>query len=319
MEVSLRRSPGELRRVAAMLREMEIDVVHTHNSSAHFFGTLLSIFWGFPRVGTVHCTYFQPHWIFCDRVIAPAEATALYQQRVNRVSRDRIRVIPYPLNSSHRVPLRSRREVRRELGAVEGTFLILCVGAVSQRKNQVMLLQCLPALLAAGMDARIVLAGSVNSDSADALEAQLGLPGVRDRVRVLGKRSDVADLMQAADLFCLPSRKEVTPVAILEAMEQGLPVVATEVGGIAEMVRDGREGLLVRSDDRTGLEAAVIRLWRDPELRQTMSVNGRARIRERFLPAVCIPAIEACYREAIQRRRKKPQSGAAAALGLTAG
>lgn len=305
-EVSLQRKPAELRRVATLLREKEIDVVHTHNSSAHFFGALLSLFWGFPRVGTVHCTFLQPHWLFCDRVIAPAEATALYQQRVNRVPRDRIRVIPYPFDPDRRVHQRSQFEVRQELGASDRTFVILCVGAVTRRKNQVRLLQCLPALLAAGMEPQILLAGSVDRDYAEAIEAELRKIGVRECVRLLGKRNDVADLLRAADIFCLPSRKEVTPVAILEAMEQGLPVVATRVGGITEMVRNGQEGLIVRPGDRAGLEAALIRLWRDPSMRQAMQVNCRVRIRERYLSAACLPAIEECYREAYLRRRKTP-------------
>ena len=92
-------------------------------------------------------------------------------------------------------------------------------------------------------------------------------------------------------MFCLPSTYEGFPLAILEAMAAGLPVVATAVAGIPEAVEDGRTGLLVPPEDPAALSAALLRLLRDPRLRGEMGGAGRRRLAERF----AIPGVTAAY------------------------
>lgn len=303
MEVSLKRRPAELRRVAGVLKERRIDLIHTHNSSGHFFGALLSLFWKFPRVGTSHGTFFQPHWRLCDRIIAPSEATARYQRRVNFMPRRRIDVIPNFISAARLNPLRPRGSVREELGAADSTFVILTVGEVFPRKNQELLVRAVPALLAAGMEPLVVLVGKAHADYRQRLESAMQSLGIGARVLIAGQRGDIPDLLQAADVFCLPSRTEVLPIALLESMGQGLPVVATNVGGVAELVRHGQDGLITESGDVAGLSAALIRLWREPALRAAMSDAGRSRVRDHYSPEACLPAIEECYRLAMARRK----------------
>lgn len=302
MEVSLKRRPAELRRVAAVLRERRIDLIHTHNSSGHFFGALLSLFWKFPRTGTSHGTFFQPHWRLCDRIIAPSEATARYQHRVNFMPRDRIDVIPNFINAERLRPQHRRETVRAALGIPEDGFLILTVGEVFPRKNQELLVKAVPALRAAGMNPLILLAGKVHDGYRRVLESRIAALGAGEHVRLAGERRDIPDLLAAADVFCLPSRTEVLPIALLESMGQGLPVVATRVGGVAELVRHEIDGLLIPSGDTAGLSQSLIRLWREPDLLRAMSASGRTRVAQTYSPEACLPAVEACYRRACARR-----------------
>ena len=302
MELSLKRRPSELRRVAAALREREVDIMHTHNSSAHFFGALLSLFWKFPRVGTSHGTFFQPHWRLCDRIIAPSEATARYQRRVNLMPRARIDVIPNFVGLARLQPSRSREDVRTELGAGRDTFVIITVGELFHRKNQELLVRAMPDLIAGGLKPLVLLAGKPDEAYRRKLEEIITAQRLEKEVRILGQRSDIPDLLAASDCFCLPSRTEVMPIALLECMALGLPAVATDVGGVAELVRDGVDGLITRTGDREGLATALLRMGREHELRTQLGATAREHVRACYSPEVCVPQIEESYRKAISRR-----------------
>jgi glycosyltransferase involved in cell wall biosynthesis len=122
---------------------------------------------------------------------------------------------------------------------------------------------------------------------------------LEDRVRFLGQRSDVADLLSACDVFILPSRHEGLGVAALEAMAAGRPIVATRVGGLAEAVVHERTGLLVPPEDPAALATALARLLRDPALRARLGAEGPARIAEGFRADDLVEAYERLYGEVL--------------------
>ena len=125
------------------------------------------------------------------------------------------------------------------------------------------------------------------------LAAQLGLG---DRFRFLGYRSDAVEVMAGFDVFCLASHHEGLPIALMEALVLGLPVVATRVGGIAEIVTDGREAILVPPGKPESLADALLALVDDPARRLEMA--ARARTRGDTLEVTgAVRAVEAVYRE----------------------
>ena len=132
-----------------------------------------------------------------------------------------------------------------------------------------------------------------------ALHRELGLG---DRCRLLGYRTDVKDLMAAADLFVLASAFEGLPVSIMEAMASGLPVVATAVGGVPEAVVDGETGLLVPPRDASALAGALLRLARDPDLRAAMATKARVGS-EAFDIRTAVAAQQTAYAELVESRR----------------
>ena len=109
----------------------------------------------------------------------------------------------------------------------------------------------------------------------NAVREQVAALGLQERVRFLGVRADVADILRASDVFVLSSRWEGNPLSVMEAMAAGLPVVSTAVGGVPELVRDRETGLLVPSEDAEALTRAMQALVDDPVRRQAMGAAAR--------------------------------------------
>jgi glycosyltransferase involved in cell wall biosynthesis len=155
---------------------------------------------------------------------------------------------------------------------------IVSVGRLHEPKDFATLARALRSLPAAGWSAEIV------GDGPDrpAVERELREGELTAAVRLVGERTDVPRRLADADVFVLSSRSECMPISVLEAMAVGLPVVASAVGGVPEMVVDGETGYLVAPGDDRALGAALARLVADPDLRRRMGAAGRARVQERF-------------------------------------
>jgi glycosyltransferase involved in cell wall biosynthesis len=126
--------------------------------------------------------------------------------------------------------------------------------------------------------------------------------GVRERVRFLGWRDDVREVLWAADVLVLPSLAEGLPLVVLEAMACGRPVIATSVNGVPEAVVDGVSGLLIPPGDAAGLATSIERLLLDPELAREMGVRGRLRVEEQFSLGRFLARVEALYAEVATTR-----------------
>ncbi|MBA2348527.1 MAG: glycosyltransferase family 4 protein [Solirubrobacterales bacterium] len=156
---------------------------------------------------------------------------------------------------------------------------ILCVAALEHRKGHLVLLDALARLAGEGSRPRLILAGE--GSERDTLAAAALRLGLADRVTFLGAvgHDRTAALYAAADVFCLSSYAEGIPTVLMEAMAAGVPVVATDVGGVSELVDDGRSGLLVPPARADRLADALDAVLRDEELRTRLGAAGRARVR----------------------------------------
>jgi glycosyltransferase involved in cell wall biosynthesis len=128
-----------------------------------------------------------------------------------------------------------------------------------------------------------------------ALERQAHALGIGSQVRFLGHREDVPRVLHESDLFVLPSRSEAFPNGVVEAMAAGLPVVASDVGGIPELVADGRNGVLVPVGDSARLAAALLRLIDEPATAAAMAAEARATIEGGYSFERMVAAFEALY------------------------
>jgi glycosyltransferase involved in cell wall biosynthesis len=172
------------------------------------------------------------------------------------------------------------RELRRELGIGDDIRIVLSVGALSREKGHAGLLR---ALAAARGDPRcppmrLMLVGDRRANEPlRALARHLGLSEI---VVFCGHRADVRPYYSAADLFVLASHSEGSPNVLLEAMDAGVPIVATRVGGIPEMLTDERSALLVRRGDVKEMGSRIIRALIDGELRARLTAAGREAVAE---------------------------------------
>jgi glycosyltransferase involved in cell wall biosynthesis len=176
----------------------------------------------------------------------------------------------------------ARAALRAELGVPAGACVVIGISRLVRHKGWPELLQ---AVCAAPANCVLWVVGErLGSDHGEDLEPQFqrAAAALGPRLVRLGYRSDVARLLAAADVFCLPSHFEGLPMSVIEAMLIGLPVVATDIRGHREQVVDGQTGLLVPRGTVAPLAAALTRLAADPALRMAMGAAGRARALDLF-------------------------------------
>jgi glycosyltransferase involved in cell wall biosynthesis len=182
---------------------------------------------------------------------------------------------------------------------------VLFLGLVAHSKGVADLAQAWPGVRNAVPDARLVVAGS--GDELDALRARFDAESVVFPGWIGGAEKEA--WLQRAWAFVLPSHREALPMAILESMAWGVPVVATRVGGVPLAVRDGETGLLVEPRDVAALERALVALLRDDALRRRMGRAGRQRAIELFSADAQLQRVEALWREAVQPSPREPATG----------
>jgi glycosyltransferase involved in cell wall biosynthesis len=187
---------------------------------------------------------------------------------------------------------------RRDPG---GCCRILLLGVVSERKGVPTLLEALTRAPLAALDWRVTIAGNGEVEKYRAEAARLGLA---DRVTFVGwvDESGARRLLAEADVFVLPSRNEGLPVAILEAMAYGLPVVATAVGSIADAVVQGKTGILVQPGDAGALAEALQALIERPAWRQDLGAKARGRYEQHFEISAFNERLAEIFHHAHQRR-----------------
>lgn len=274
----------ELRRVGAIAREKEIDILHTHMSRANFFGVLLRRITGIPSIATANCRHFQLHWMFNDFVVAASEATRRFHQRFNRVPRDRIGVV-HNFIDYQRFDTTDKQAgmlVRDEMSIRRDALLIGVVGDVLKRKGLIYLVRALPTIAKAIPNVHLVSVGYQDPVYFEQVKHEAARLNVSKRMTHAGPRSDMVNVMSAMDLMALPTLEDSLPLAILEGMASGLPVVATHVGGLPECLISGETGWLVPPGRTDALADAIISTLSSHELRQRFGAAGQQRIRTHF-------------------------------------
>ncbi len=233
-----------------------------------------------------------------------------------RLAGGKLRVIPNGVDPARWDPAQADgARVRQELGVPPEAPLLALVGQITPWKGQRDALAALPAVLARYPAAVLCLAGSptftgptVRYDNlayAAELRRTAAALGLGDRVRFLGQREDVPDLLAAADLLVLPSWAEPFGRVLIEAMAMARPVVATRAGGVPEIVEHGASGLLVPPRDPAALAEAILALLDDPARARAMGRYGRAVVAARFTAAQTAAAVDALYAEALGQRRRR--------------
>jgi glycosyltransferase involved in cell wall biosynthesis len=221
-------------------------------------------------------------------------AAVVVQLIAEGAPRPRVHLIRNGVDLARFENAKSRDETRAGIGTAQDVVVVSCVANLIPYKGHADLIDALVPLRGKS-NWELWCVGRDDGIGA-ALHARAAAAGIADRVRFLGARSDVPDLLAATDIFALASHEEGSPNAVLEAMTARLPVIATNVGGIPEAVEEGKTGLLVHPHDPAALAAALLRLIEDSALCETMGQAGRARIEAEFSLEVCVRSYAELYR-----------------------
>ena len=227
----------------------------------------------------------------------------------------RVEVVYNPVDLVRFDPVRidranARARLREDLGeAGERRLLLGVVAQISPWKGQDTAIEALRLLVADGVDAHLLLIGSAkflaratrfdNEAFVARLRGLIAGAGLEDRVSWLGEREDVPELMRALDILLLPSREEPFGRALIEAMALGVPVLATNVGGPAEIVQDGVEGYLLPPLEPAAWAAAIRALHEDPALGARLGQAGRRRVEQAFTVERHVSAMLDLYARAL--------------------
>ena len=299
-----------------LLRRERPDIVHVNSSKAGLLGRFAASVVGVPiRIFTVHGWAFAAHsglaaafYRWADRLARPLTTVTVCVSEHDRSTGIRAGTCTAEgaVVIRNGIFLGGAPRARHE----RARPLLVSVGRLKAPKDFVTLARALALLPAGSFEAVVV------GDGPDrpALEAELRRLGLEDSVQLAGERPDVPDLLAAADVFVLSSRSEGLPVSVLEAMAAELPVVASSVGGLPELVVDGETGFLVAPGDANELASALRRLIEDRDLRRRLGAVGLVRAQTRFnLNASQRAHLELYAAELACRRLPVPTAGAALA------
>ncbi len=311
-------SPGKdflaLGEIVAAIRRGGFTVVHTHNSKAGFLGRLAACIAGAPAiVHTVHGWAFEQTrsrtarllYRVIERRAAPlAHRTILVSEALEASAREaglprrlRRRVIHSGIDRQAFLSAHREDSLRAALGATKGSFLVGQVSKLWKGKGHETLLEAFDRLRRVHPESRLILIG--DGPLRSAIEAKARRLGLAERTLLLGHRNDVPALTAQLDAATLCSAYEGMGRVVDEAMAAGVPVVASRVGGIPELVREGRTGYTVPPGDAAALAGRLGQLAGDGALRRRMAREARASVGERFDERTMAAEIASVYRAAL--------------------
>ena len=286
--------PRMIRGLRRVIREFRPEVIHSHSYVLRYS---LPAAFGLGRPAMAHTVHnlaaresdlfgrLLHRWAFGRRVAAVAVGEEVRRSFEEWYGRPPAATIRNGIETALAAP-DARARWRAAHGFHEDDVLIVSAGRLDPQKNPVGLIDAFGVVSAVEPRAHLLLAGDGSLRST--AEAAAG-----ERVRFLGVRGDVADILAASDMFALASDWEGTPLAVMEAMAAGLPVAATAVGGVPELAADGA-GVLVEAGDMAGLGNALLDLARDPDRRRALGAVARKRA-ESFSARAMVDAYAALF------------------------
>ena len=313
--LSLRRSklmrgldPLLVWRLAALCRRERVEVLHCHNSFPKLYGIMATRFVpGALVVATQHAIWLdgttdKPDVLarltnpFVTHFVAVADGVLRAGITRGDIRSDRATVIHNGVDVKRFAPLAAPAPSK-------GTVVVGCVARLSHEKRHALLMRAVKEVSRGCPEVRLHLVG--DGALRQTLETEARRLDFADSVEFFGTRSDIPELLRSMDIFALASSTEGLPLTVLEAMASGLPVVATKVGALEEVVDHGRNGFLVPPEDPAALAAAIARLVKDQDLRRRMGQAGRQIAVERFDISAAVRKHEDLYLRLLARKRRR--------------
>jgi glycosyltransferase involved in cell wall biosynthesis len=301
-----------VRELTALFDVGRFQIVHTHSAKAGALGRIAAWRVGVPAL--VHTFHGFPFHDFqaplrraayiaaerrlgriTDRLVAVSSSTAADAVRLRIATPDQVRVIPVSISEAPAPGRSGRSQARRLLGVPQDATVIGTVGRLDRQKAPHHFLEAVAAL-----PAGVIGVWIGDGPLRPAVEIRRRSLGLERRVLLLGEREDVADLLPGLDAFVLTSLYEGLPCALVEAMRARLPVVATAVNGVPELIVPGETGLLIPPARPAACARAVTHLLHHPREAARMAETARRSVSGRFTPAAAAAALTALYLELLE-------------------
>ena len=303
----------KIKDIRRYIREQQIDLVHTHGVRANLIGRPAAKREGLPVVTTFHSVLrydYDRAWKatlarlltmqgnhYTDKFIAISHAIG-GDLRQMRIDPERIQVIHSGLDTTKFKSRRDPDQLKEQLGLSPERLTYTMVARLHPVKGHRYFLTAARRLVDAGIPAQFLLIGE--GISRPEIEAQVKELGLESLVYMPGYYSEVEDIYRLSDVLCVPSLMEGLGLVILEGMYFGVPIIASRVGGIPELIEDGKNGLLIPPADAEALYEAMYKMACHPELMQELAQEGRRRVQQ-FTVETMARQVEECYAQLLTK------------------
>ncbi|MBF0217289.1 MAG: DUF3473 domain-containing protein [Candidatus Omnitrophica bacterium] len=298
--------------IRSFIKKKKIDLLHTHNYKSDVHGFIAARLAGVPVMATLHGwtsengkvrVYEMIDRFFQRRMDAlVAVSPEIFSgARGLGISPDKITLIHNAVDTVLFDPVRGNRSLREKIGLLD-CFVAGTAGRLAREKGQIYLLKAFKEVCRSVGNVRLLIAG--DGDQRESLMALTSLLGIKDKVIFSGEQRDMPSVYKCMDVFILPSLTEGVPMALLEAMSMGLPVIASRVGGIPDIIDRGG-GLLVEPGDVKGLTGAILTVMKRRVMRSRMAAKGRERVINEYSLDNFYARYRGAYDKAIGRARVK--------------
>ena len=278
-------SPANITGIASLIESEPADIVHLHGYSAANFGRIAARLKGIPNIVHEHAVLkVQPHQYIADKLLARLTDVAIavsgnvkeFMIHSRSIPKHKIQTIGngIQLDKYRKLDETLKQKKRHELGIVDNVKIVGTVTRLREEKGNEYLIRALPMILEQGLDFTLLIVG--DGPLRGELESLVNDLGVESVVKFLGFRSDVPELLSLFDIQVIPSLTEGFPLCLAEAMAAGNAIVASEVGGMKEIGRDGETVLFAPAKDPQSLSEKILHLLKDKKHANKMAENAKS-------------------------------------------
>lgn len=299
--------PATILALARLLRKEKIDVLHSHNAGCLIYGAPAAKLARIPvMVHTEHgrmLDEFDKKWLnraekFCSRwvkeLVAVSEPTRDAYIKMTGIARNRVRIIGNGVDIA-RFQVPAKATLREELGIKTGDIVVGIIARLSEEKDHPTLIRAFRRVVDTAPNYRLLIVG--DGPQRSELESLIQQLGLQHKIILTGSREDVPDILALLDIFVLCSRTEGMPLTLLEAMAAGKTILCTPVGGIPNIIQDGRNGLLFPPGNADKLADLLLKVIRDRTLSTQLRTTTRQDAERKYGIARMVQAYESLYRQ----------------------
>lgn len=310
------RHPGNLPKIIQYIRGHKPDIIHTQLEFANVFGNIAAAMLGIPSVATLH-TLGAPqkgteYWrsriewaslkYFCTRIISVSESAREHHIKHGNIAAKKMVTIYNGIDLTNFHPNGgTEKATRKSLNIPDSACVLLTVAVLREPKGIQYMIEAMPRILAETPNAHYLIVG--DGDYGQKLKELSRSLGVEKHVTFAGQRNDIPDILLAGDIFVLPTLIDALPTVLIEAMAARKAIVASNVGGVPEIVENEKNGILVEPAKPPQLVESCLRLIRQGEVREAMAEAGLRIAHSKFNIENQVETISNLYEELNQHGR----------------